>query len=39
MLFYSVGFQGKLELDKFFEGIKAAGLNGDLGTDLAHAIW
>lgn len=31
--------QGKLALDKVFEGIKAAGLNGDISTDLAHAIW
>ena len=31
--------QGKLELDKVLVAISAAGLKGDISTDLAHAIW
>eukprot|EP00879_Flechtneria_rotunda_P007309 GHRR01007667.1.p1 GENE.GHRR01007667.1~~GHRR01007667.1.p1 ORF type:complete len:1185 (+),score=472.31 GHRR01007667.1:1197-4751(+) len=31
--------EGKLELDKVFAAIGAAGLNGDISTDLAEALW
>jgi hypothetical protein len=31
--------QGKLELEPFFQAIGAAGLNGDISSDLMEAIW
>eukprot|EP00882_Tetradesmus_deserticola_P024301 GHRQ01026555.1.p2 GENE.GHRQ01026555.1~~GHRQ01026555.1.p2 ORF type:complete len:155 (+),score=89.29 GHRQ01026555.1:271-735(+) len=31
--------KGKLELDTFFQAVAAAGLNGDISSDLMEAIW